>query len=176
MSLLKDLLFMSRERQARVKVRCVFLMGLFIGVGIAGILHPGNIALDILSSFLLVTGIQILLWVVGAQLELFGTASESDYGLMTMPPPAEKVSEETLVDVRDLLEQMDYRLRDKPPQDARERGLVLSETTALILQRVFEEETHRRVHVRAPIDEEYVEQQPDERKRQEQQDQEERRT
>jgi hypothetical protein len=45
-------------------------------------MHSSSVVLGILGSFVLVTGIQIVMCVVGLRFELFGTAPDTDYATL----------------------------------------------------------------------------------------------
>ena len=63
--------------RTRFAVACFGLLSLAIGVRF--LQHPfGAFAGGIVGSFLVLTGVQILLWLLGIRIELFGTTSDMD--------------------------------------------------------------------------------------------------
>jgi len=77
--------------QARLWLRLlVRTRVLFVGLGMSCVAlgvrwfssGVGSIGRDVLASFLFLTGVQILLWVFGIRIELFGSAADSDSGVM----------------------------------------------------------------------------------------------
>lgn len=59
-----DLLF-------RFKI-CALIMGLTLAIGGSGLLYTAWAGSRFLGAFLLVTGLQVFLWVIGIRLEIFG--------------------------------------------------------------------------------------------------------